>query len=183
LLLGSIVMLAQRQTFAATVCGLAWQPDSLWTLTPVLEANATPEQLVAGVLDGAVASLRADAVALSLYDPRCRRYRVIAVATADDRRAPWLALACDVPPGFPSSRGDATDLLVLPEDDRDGPLARRLAEVESTAAYVALAHAGEVIGTLHVARPAPLPFTLRERDLVRTTAEHAIAALTAVRLL
>jgi len=180
LLLGSIVVLAEYQTFAATVCGLAWQPGSRSTLTPMLAASATPEHIVAVVLERASAALRADAAALSLYDARCRRYRVIAVATADGRVAPWLAPACEIPPGFPR---DAQDLVVLPDDDREGPLARRLVDAESTVAYVALSFADDVIGTLHVARAAVLPFTLRERELVHTIAAHAIAALTAVRLL
>ena len=105
------------------------------------------------------------------------------VATVDERSARWLAPACELPDGFPPTTPEVLDLLVLPDDDRDGVLARRLAEVASTVAYIALSYAGEVIGTLHAVRAAVLPFNVRERCLARAIADQAVVALTAVKLL
>jgi len=57
-----------------------------------------------------------------------------------------------------------------------------LAQAASAAAYIALSYDDAVIGTLHVVRPAAVPFTASDRCLARDIGDHATLALATVKI-
>ena len=175
--------------FTATACGLVWQPRSLLSAIPEVTALATPENVVANVLKRSLSVLSADTASLSLYDARSRRYRVIAVASAQAAEPlRWPPVLQEIPLDFVSTRANATldrtisEVLVLPEDEPEHPVASLLVALDSTALYVALRSGDVVVGAMNVLRPAALVFTAGDRHLARSVADQATLVITTVRV-
>jgi hypothetical protein len=167
--------------FAATTHASA--QGALGAFLAELPESAERDVVVPAILRGALRLLHAEVAALSLYDSRSERHHAIAVASTDGHWSSSRSLAAKVPPDFPGTAPQRTDdPLVLPDDEPAHPFAALLATVSSTALYVALAYEDAIVGTLHVVRPAALPFAAEERRLARAAADHAILALATVRV-
>jgi GAF domain-containing protein len=160
-----------------------WAQSPLASLRAELAAVTPREQALQHILQYSLRLLHAEIAAMSLYDRRSHRHHRIAVASADRHWSDSRSLACRVPPDFPLAPSRATrDVLVLPDDDPQHPFAAALAHAASAAAYIALSYDDAVIGTLHVVRPAAVPFTPNDRCLARDIGDHATLALATVRV-
>jgi hypothetical protein len=127
--------------------------------------------------------LHAESAAVSLYDHRSHSHHRIAVASTDRHWSDSRSLACRVPPDFALTPAHGTrGVLVLPDDDPQHPFAAVLAQAASAAAYIVLSYGDAPIGTLHLVRPAAVPFTASDRCLARDIGDHATLALATVRI-
>jgi len=169
--------------FVPTVYGATWALAAVGQVQATFTAVKRSEELLPRILQVSLRLLRGDVVALSLYDARSHRYRLMGVASADARWSEWRSLVCRVPPDFAVSPDSGAShsiagVTVLPNDDRQHPFASLFARGGSTAVYAALYDPdGGSIGTLHVVRQAACPFDERERRLARSIADHATLAL------
>jgi len=160
----------------------AWAWTSLGSLAAELARVQCSEELLPHILRGSLRVLRGDIAAMSLYDSCSHRYRLMGVASADARWSEWRSLVCRLPPEFAAAPQAASGVLVLPDDDPHHPFAALLTRATSAAVYVALHHDDRVFGTLHVVRPAKLPFGAGDRRQARGIGDHAALALTTVRV-
>jgi hypothetical protein len=116
--------------------------------------------------------------ALSLYDRRGHRFRLVAVASADEHWSTWRSLLCGVPLELaPDPYTTSRRVLVLPDDDPQHPLASLLAQMMGTAVYVALGDADTTVGTLHVVRPGIGSIQTEHRRLASDIGNCATAAI------
>jgi transcriptional regulator with GAF, ATPase, and Fis domain len=159
-----------------------WAQTSLAALAAELATVREREQVVPTILQAALRLLHAEAAALSLYDHHHNPHAV-AVAAADRHWSPLRSLAVRAPLDFRrQANGTTGDVLVLPTDDPQHPFAPLLAHAASTAIYIALSYGGKTLGALHAVRPAACSFTPEDRRLARGIGDHAVLALTTVRV-
>ncbi len=185
LLLGELMRCLSHDTGAilrSRFPGITYDPARTWrTLglpTTDLASLRHGHELTPRILQGCLRLLQGCFAALSLYDRRGHRFRLVAVASADEHWSAWRSLLWRVPPELaPDPYTASCRVLVLPDDDPQHPFATLLARMTDTAVYVALGDSSATIGALHVVRPGVGSIQMEHRRLARDIGSCATAAI------
>jgi len=156
----------------------AWQQEQLLSLARVLATQVERGDVIVTVLDHALRLVPAHGSSMALRVADRRVYRVERV-TSTSGEDPAAYVGLEIPEDHALVRGILDrDLFVLPEDERDGPLAQVLrSHGQRHALYATLRYGGEAVGILNLVRRSDVPFTPGERLLVRGITDQAAIAL------
>ena len=137
------------------------------------------DELVPTLLRTTLRLFRGDVAALSMFDFRAQRFRIVGVVSADARWSEWRSLMCRVPTELaPTPHAPVRDVLVLPDDDPTHAFVTLLGA--HRAIYVTLGARTLPIGAVHVIRRAAQPFAASDRKLALRIADRATTALNAI---